>query len=136
MTPSFLATGNLLPLLQQMEQTLHQPAARADAALLERWLDDDFREIGRSGRQYDKAAIIAALLRENPDASAATHSSDYRLTLLAEDIALLTYRSAHAQADGALSGHALRSSIWKRVNGAWRLAFHQGTPACAAPTNF
>ncbi|WP_047249563.1 DUF4440 domain-containing protein [Chromobacterium subtsugae] len=133
MTKTFPATGNLLPLLQQMEQTLHQPAARADAALLERWLDSGFREIGRSGRQYDKPTIMAALLRENPGASTTVHSSEYRLTLLAEDIALLTYHSAHAGPDGALSEHTLRSSIWKRVDSAWRLAFHQGTPA---PSSF
>jgi hypothetical protein len=39
------------------------------------------------------------------------------------DAALVTYRSDE------LRGAANRASLWRRVAGEWRLAFHQGTPA-------
>jgi ribonuclease HI len=42
--------------------------------------------------------------------------------LFAKDTALLTYRST----DGR--GTALRSSLWRRASGQWRIRFHQATP--------
>ena len=41
------------------------------------------------------------------------------------DVALVTYRSVSP--DGS-KFHSLRSSIWKIIDGRWRMAFHQGTP--------
>jgi hypothetical protein len=38
--------------------------------------------------------------------------------------------SAHVAADGTRHRLTLRSSLWQRgADGAWRLRFHQGTPA-------
>jgi xylulose-5-phosphate/fructose-6-phosphate phosphoketolase len=42
------------------------------------------------------------------------------------DVALVTYRSVSLYPDGS-KFHSLRSSIWKIIDGRWRMAFHQGT---------
>jgi hypothetical protein len=54
-------------------------------------------------------------------------SQDFKVDIIAGDVALLTYRSAVANADGQLSHHALRSSLWQRSARGWQMRFHQGT---------
>jgi hypothetical protein len=117
--------ATLLPLLQSLEIELHRPVARSDAARLDALLHADFIEIGRSGRRYSKADIIARLVEE------ATHaivvSDRFELRVLSDDLALLNYRSAHACADGTLERATLRSSLWERGAEGWQMRFHQGT---------
>lgn len=47
---------------------------------------------------------------------------------LSEQVALVTFRTV-ALTPGVPARHALRSSVWVRRDGRWRLRFHQGTPA-------
>lgn len=117
--------ASLLSQLQALEVQLHQPEVRGDAARLEALLHDDFHEFGRSGASYSKSDIVAQLL------AAAQHAhvvaDNFLVRSLAVDVALLTYRSAHALPDGTLHRHTLRSSIWQRCDGGWQMSFHQGT---------
>lgn len=116
---------SLLSQLQTLEVELHQPAVRSDAARLDVLLHEEFREFGRSGAAYSKADIVALLL------SAAQHArvvaDRFLVRRLSADVALLTYRSAHALPDGTLHRHTLRSSIWQRSDAGWQMSFHQGT---------
>ena len=123
------ADAGLLAHLRALEVELHRPAARDDAARLDALLHPDFVEFGRSGRSYSKADIIDRLVAS--PAHATVVSDRFSLRLLAQDVGLLTYRSAHVADDGGLELHALRSSIWRREGGAWRMSFHQGTPTAA-----
>jgi glyoxylase I family protein len=107
--------------LEALERELLTPDARKSARVDE-LLADDFVEFGSSGRVYTKAAIVAALRGEIPTTLTA---ADFQLRMLGPDVALLTYRTRrHGEPDF----HALRSSIWRRDGGSWRMAFHQGTP--------
>ncbi len=118
--------SSLLSQLKALEVELHQPVARGDAARLDSLLHDDFHEFGRSGSSYAKADIVASLL------AAAQHvrmvADNFLVRRLAADVALLTYRSAHALPDGTLHRPTLRSSIWQRSGDGWQMSFHQGTP--------
>jgi hypothetical protein len=60
-------------------------------------------------------------------------SQDYVLVKLDENFALLTYKSAHVDANGQLSRHTLRSSLWQKMQNGWQMRFHQGTPTDAFP---
>lgn len=117
----------LLSELQALEVELHHPGVRCDAVRLEQLLHAEFREVGRSGRQYD-SDIVLRLLSERL-APPSIVPSDFSVSQLAPEVALLTYRSAHRQPDGSLSNHTLRASVWVRVDGRWQLRYHQGTPA-------
>ena len=119
-------TSDLLQELQQLEAELHHPGVRCSRARLERLLHPDFHEVGRSGQQYDRDTIIRFLASLETQPS--VESGGYAVTALAEDCALLTYHSAHRQADGTMTGHALRSSVWRRDTQGWQLYYHQGTP--------
>jgi len=123
----------LLAHLQALEIELHRPAARGDASRLDALLHPDFLEFGRSGRVYTKTQILSSL------PSAAQHvplaADDFVVRRLADDVALLTYRSAPALPDGTPQATTLRSSIWQRTAAGWQMRFHQGTPTGSHETS-
>jgi ribonuclease HI len=102
------------------ELSLLRADTRADAAEVAGLLHDDFREFGASGRVWDRDSVAKALAAE-PGDGAEAHDLD--AVRLADNVVLLTY------ATGPPAGTALRSSLWVRVDGTWRIFFHQGTPA-------
>lgn len=106
---------------------LHHPGVRCDAVRLGQLLHAEFHEVGRSGRQYDFGIVLKFLSEQL--APPPVVPSDFSVSRLAAEAALLTYRSAHRQPDGSLSNHTLRASVWVRVDGRWQLRYHQGTPA-------
>ncbi len=122
-------SSELLRDLQQLEAELHHPGVRCSREQLERLLHPGFHEVGRSGRQYNRETVIQYLAAA--DAQPQVESIDYAVTELAQGCALLTYRSAHRQADGSLTDPALRSSVWLQTPVGWQLFYHQGTPAAA-----
>ena len=114
--------------LKALEISLHQPDIRRDTKKLASLLSDEFTEFGSSGRRWDRAEILAALqAEEKPEYT--VESDCYRLHVISEDAALLTYRSFHRFPDGRTAGHCNRSSLWQKTDGNWRMRFHQGTPA-------
>jgi glyoxylase I family protein len=106
--------------LHELETRVMRPATtlRQD---LEEILAEDFVEFGSSGTIWDRNAVIAAQAAEAP---AAWFIADFKVKLLAEDVALVTYVAAMTG-----RGSTLRCSIWKRDAGRWRMTFHQGTRA-------
>jgi hypothetical protein len=119
----------LLEELRRLETELHTIEARGNRQRMETLLHPDFVEFGRSGREYTRAEI----LDEFGPASVLplVRSATFDLAVLAEGVALLTYVSAHEDADGKQSRHTLRSSVWVRTEIGWQLRFHQGTPTAA-----
>lgn len=50
--------------------------------------------------------------------------TDFKVKLLASDVALTTYRVIKHKD----MKYSLRSSIWKLKEDTWQMVFHQGTP--------
>ena len=123
----------LLSVLSTLECELHQPKVRRDRSRLEALLHPRFVEFGRSGNAYTKPEIIALLLNEHEPVE--VRAQDFRIQVLAEGVALLTYKSAHATAAGVLERHSLRSSVWKLGASGWQMLFHQGTAATSFGQN-
>ena len=90
---------------------------------LEELLAPDLVEIGSSGRRWDREGIIAALADEE---RAAVRIEEFAVRLMGPAVALVTYRSVQESGAGS-PAIALRSSIWRRDDAGWRLAFHQAT---------
>ncbi|WP_285728079.1 ribonuclease HI family protein [Psychromicrobium xiongbiense] len=101
-----------------LERQLLDPAIRADASRVAVLLHPDFEEIGASGRLWSRDALIATMAED----FVAPLIDQLNAAVLTEDAILLTYRSL------GMNGAALRSSLWLRHQGQWRLRFHQGTP--------
>lgn len=117
----------LLAEIQALEVELHHPGVACERQRLEHLLHPDFSEIGRSGREYDRATVLHYLAERTE--IQATQSDAFTLSGIAPGVVLLSYRSALVQPDGRLDGHTFRSSVWVRENGHWQLRYHQGTPA-------
>lgn len=112
--------------LEHLERELHSAATRQSASRLKKLLHTGFREIGRSGREYSRDAILERLTDAEPPQ---VHAEEFRRFDLNPGVALVTYKSAHIDATGELRRHSLRSSLWMRGEDGWQMVFHQGTPA-------
>ncbi len=106
--------------LEEAERALLDPDIRADRRALEELIADDFIEFGTSGRVYDKKTLIETIAGEE---QVPVLIRDFSTRELAPDVALVTYRTV-----GQSGRAAHRSSIWVRIDGSWRMVFHQGTP--------
>jgi hypothetical protein len=123
----------LLETLRQLEVELHQPRVRESRESLGAYLHPAFREFDSSGHVFTREDVLQEF-QTNP-MPYGVWSQDYQVELLAEDCALLTYRTAHVGEQGRLERHTNRASIWQRTDGRWQLRFHQGTPAQAFDRN-
>jgi hypothetical protein len=101
-----------------LELRLLEPAVRADRDEVERLLHRDFREIGASGRLWDRASMVTALAE---DPGTAATASEVEARVVADGVVLITYVAESA------SGRSRRSSLWVRGDDGWRVLFHQGT---------
>ena len=115
----FVATPDDHEQVAMLERELLNPAARADSSRVAAILHADFEEIGSSGRLWNREAIVNELAGQTPERVDFEVLGSERV---APDAILLTSRTSDSR------GPALRSSLWLRVGGRWRLRFHQGTP--------
>jgi hypothetical protein len=104
-----------------LERLMLEDEVRHSIRHLERLLHDDFKEIGSSGRVYNKTMMIDMMMREDRRGQSDVVIREFRVTELAPDCTLVTYRTVGA------SAQVRRSSVWVNENGRWRLVFHQGT---------
>jgi len=111
--------GELEKKLCGLELEFMRPATRSSRKRLEELIDEDFVAFASTGDSYDRAGTISALLLESPPAWSMV---GFEVRVLAPAVALTTYV---ATTSGGSSSH--RSSIWKLVDGRWRITFHQGT---------
>jgi hypothetical protein len=110
--------------LTALEESLWRPETRFDRDHLARVYADDFDEFGRSGKHWSREASIATEPEEFETVLPLPH---LRIRALGPDVALLTYRSETTYPEEAVTLVANRSSLWQRIEGEWRLRFHQGT---------
>lgn len=115
------AEDSIERLLERLERQLLEPQARKSGVVSE-LLAEEFVEFGSSGRQFNRAKIVAALQVE---ASVQVTASQFKVQLLSPQVALVTYR---AQRHSEPPVNTLRSSVWRQREGQWQLVFHQGTP--------
>lgn len=113
--------------LKSLEQTLLRPEVRRSREQMSALLADDFMEYGRSGRVYDKAAVLE--MADKPF-DGLLSLNGFSAKALAPSVALVRYATVLRRPDGK-EFHSLRSSIWTRTGQRWQLVFHQGT-ACGS----
>ncbi|UXN59173.1 DUF4440 domain-containing protein [Phyllobacterium zundukense] len=113
---------------RRLEQDLHRSEVRSSRAAVSALLTDDFMEFGSSGKVYNKAAIIDALVQEAPsDPAALPEIYDFTVKSITAEAVLVLYRSVRRSDGVTPERQTLRSSIWKLVDGRWQMFFHQGT---------
>jgi hypothetical protein len=114
--------------ITQLEESLWRAETRFNRALMRETFADDFLEFGSSGRVYNLDDMLVDV-----DCSATINAAiplpEFKARYLTDDVVQVIYVSEVVHGDRKEVGN--RSSIWSRVDGKWRLRFHQGTPATA-----
>jgi hypothetical protein len=110
--------------VRNLEEALLDPAVRHDRSKVDALLAPDFQEFGSSGRVWTRNAILDLLASESYFRPAI---EDFHCAMIAEGVALVTYRTMRPMAGSRVSTASLRSSLWTQQNGVWLLRFHQGT---------
>lgn len=104
--------------LRELEESHIGLEVRRSSEELGRILAEDYFEIGSSGNMYTRKDCLegGVVLTEMT-------LHNYEIYPLASDVVLSTYFIN----DKTRNRNTLRSSIWKLIEGKWRLYFHQGT---------
>jgi hypothetical protein len=111
--------------LRRLEHSLLDSAVRRDGERLQQLLADDFMEFGSSGKIWTRKTIIDLLATEMNFFPPAIE--EFECTFLSDKVALVTYRTVRTDARTGERLSSLRSSVWTRQDGEWRMRFHQGT---------
>ncbi len=111
--------------LLEFEQELLTPQVRASNTRLNELLADEFVEFGSSGRTWDKQSIIEELAQQ--ESAEKFQVENFNVVSASDDTALLTYLCIVRSASDEVLRKSNRSSLWKLIDGSWKLVFHQGT---------
>jgi hypothetical protein len=109
--------------LRRREPVFHRLEAGTTRADLENMTAPEFREVGASGRRYDRRYVLDILEKrlENP-VEDVWETSNFDCLELARDIYLVTYTLLQQK-----QRVTRRSSIWRRTVEGWKIVYHQGT---------
>ncbi|MBB3656987.1 hypothetical protein FHX15_002215 [Rhizobium sp. BK650] len=121
---SDLDLDQILRDLAAREPIFHRREFGTSRAELERMIDDDFWQIGASGKVYQRGYVIETSLAryENGPEPHDWPCRDFTITVLADGLYLLSYTLEEPQ---RITRH---STIWRRAEEGWKIVFHQGTP--------
>ena len=119
-----MSDSELLNHLKELESNLLINEIRSNPTKLDKLIADEFYEFGSSGTIWTKRSIIDEL--KNSPSNKIT-ASDFKLKSLADDTALLTYKSHVTEKNNSSVQDAIRCSIWKLFGEDWKIIFHQGT---------
>lgn len=114
-------------LLIEKEKAHYAAYKQHEMSAIEALVADDFHEIGSTGRFYSKPEVLAAMA----DIQVLDYACEgFRVLPLDESNAIVTYVLTMKRIENGkeYANRAYRSSLWRRKNGEWRIAFHQATP--------
>ena len=120
-----LETTQVLVELKAREPIFHHPdkfgKTRKD---IENQMCDEFWEVGASGNVYTREEVIQTLLERYQDKNYQDiwQTSDFELIQIAPDNYLLTYNLIQNK-----TRRTRRSTVWRKINGQWKILYHQGT---------
>jgi hypothetical protein len=87
-------------LIKGLEEELFKQTVRGSPEAVSMLLADNFIEFGRSGGVYRKDEVVRSLAAEIHEINAPKRTAtDFKLTSLADDVVLLTYRSVRRFTD-------------------------------------
>jgi hypothetical protein len=112
--------------LRACEESLLDPTVRRDRAQVAALLSEDFQEFGSSERVWSREQILELLTTETYEPPT---MEDFNCHQIGEEVALVTYRTVRTDQASGQQSSTLRSSLWIKKSGKWRVRFHQGTRA-------
>lgn len=114
--------AEVLTELKAREPIFHTPRFASTRRDYEQLMDEAYWEVGASGRRYSRTFILDLVTTRPPDPTESSWiTRDFQCREIAADNYLLTYTLVQGERI------TRRSTLWRRVGGAWRILFHQGT---------
>lgn len=116
----------ILEELRSREPVFHRPEFGTTRADFEGMTGPQFWEVGASGRRYSRDHVLDVLEDRHQVASHLAledtwEAIDFACRELGSDTYLLTYTLLQGQRK------TRRATVWRRVEGHWKILFHQGT---------
>lgn len=111
--------------LKSREPIFHHPEKFGKTQKdIEAQMCDEFWEVGASGNIYTRQDVIETLQERynNPNYQDFWETSDFQLSQIAPNNYLLTYILIQNK-----TRITRRSTLWRKVNGSWKILYHQGT---------
>jgi len=113
--------------LRALEERLAMPAASESRESLALILAAEFREFGSSGRVFEKASVLDALIAGGRPQ---LKFEEFWTAPVGDGLVLVTY-VARSIAGPGWKPPSLRSSLWVRRDARWQMIFHHGTRLAA-----
>lgn len=112
--------------IYDLENRMLQPEIRNSKVKMGELLSEDFFEFCSSGNVYFfREDDFKDNIQESNGFSC--EIKEFDIKVLTPDVILATYKVIkHHETSGNMK-YSLRSSIWKYVDGQWKIIFHQGT---------
>ena len=108
--------------LAAREPIFHRPEFGTARADFEAMMDDDFFEVGASGKKYSREFVLEALALRDHSADEHLVVTDFACRQISGDTWLVTYLLEQAQAR-----MSRRSTLWRHSTRGWKILYHQGT---------
>ena len=130
MKPWLTTEPKLRAILQELrsrEPIFHRPELGTSRVDFEKMTEEDFWEVGASGRRYSRDHVVEVLEGRHQVASHLAledtwEALDFACRELGSDTYLLTYTLLQGRRK------TRRASLWRRRSGEdWKIVFHQGT---------
>jgi hypothetical protein len=116
----------ILQELRSREPIFHRPEGGTTRADFERMTEEDFWEVGATGRRHSRDHVLDVLEDRHQVASHLAledtwEAIDFACRELGRDTYLLTYTLLQGQRK------TRRVTVWRRSAEDWKIVFHQGT---------
>jgi hypothetical protein len=108
----------------RLEKSLLTLDVRSSKERLCKLIAADFKEIGASGAYFGLDNILERLPTEQNWTATV---QDFEFRELAPEICQLVFKAFIKSNDADEGTYSLRSSLWKKYDDGWKIAFHQGT---------
>ena len=110
----------------ELEKDLLKPETRKSAEKISTLLSDDFIEFSSSGNiyNYNKDDVFD---NDSNSSEIKWEVKEFKIKELSNDCILATYKLIKHSELRENMKYSLRSSIWRLLNGTWKMIFHQGT---------
>lgn len=111
--------------IQRLELTLLQSDLTAHPGLIDELLAENFEEIDNDGQLHTRDDVIGWLKHKDPHIRWAF--KDFRVKALTDDLVLAIYSVQKPDQSGTSIPGSIRTSLWQRQGGNWKMVFHQAT---------
>ena len=122
-------TNKIMRAILNYEKMLQNPS---DSSIeeLSALIDDNFYEIGQSGKTWNKGKVIEYFnqQRSSTKKPCVVTMEDENFVTVDKYVVLITYTFKQTDTSSNFSRSSRRSSLWKKQGERWVMLFHQGTP--------